>query len=308
MRNQVRRKEGRGGGKEKNLHIHTAAWAHPPVNGSPPSLSQATDPNPWFFSSTSCLLLSSSYYYFFFLCFLLPLVFPTSPKPTRAHSPPPRPPPPPPPPPPQSSFPFQKRKKCTWQNPIERVKKWKEKNTNYKTKTISQCLNNQQPQQQQQTKKPDRQGPSYFFLQQKVEACKINSGPTNTSLPLFFFLLLLLFLPFFRVAERKHDCELRGLAELFASIAADLCHSSSLTVPRMELYRRNPNLKPLFLCDEFALDDGAGARAPFTTSQLNGFLSIFLCIWRAPYAILRTFGFHPNYYSRALCCFIQPFL
>jgi hypothetical protein len=46
------------------------------------------------------------------------------------------------------------------------------------------------------------------------------------------------------VAERKHDCELRGLAELFASIAADLSDSSSLIVPRMEWYRRNPNLKP----------------------------------------------------------------
>jgi hypothetical protein len=32
------------------------------------------------------------------------------------------------------------------------------------------------------------------------------------------------------------------------------------------------------VCDEFALDDGAGPRAPFTTSQLNGFLSIFFCI------------------------------
>jgi hypothetical protein len=46
----------------------------------------------------------------------------------------------------------------------------------------------------------------------------------------------------------------------------------------MEWYRRNPNLKRLFVCDEFALDDGAGPRAPFRTSQLNGFLSIFFCI------------------------------
>jgi hypothetical protein len=114
-------------------------------------------------------------------------------------------------------------------------------------------------------------------LQQKVEACKINSGPTNTSLPLFFFfLLLLLLLPFFRVAERKHDCELRGLAELFASIAADLCHSSSLTVPRMEWYRRNPNLKPLFLCDEFALDDGEGAPSTFHNFPVEWFSFYFL--------------------------------
>jgi hypothetical protein len=56
-------------------------------------------------------------------------------------------------------------------------------------------------QQEQQTKKPERQGPSYLFLQQKVETFKINSGPTNTLLPLFFFflllLLLLVFLPSF---------------------------------------------------------------------------------------------------------------
>lgn len=133
--------------------------------------------------------------------------------------------------------------------------------------------------------------PVYLFLQQKVEAFRNNSGPTNTSLPLVFFFLLLrfFFLPFFLVAERKHDCELRGLAELFASMAADLSDSPSLIVPRMEWYRRNPNLKPLFVCDEFALDDGAGARAPFTNFPVEWFsfyFLVYLCIWRAPYAIL----------------------